>query len=223
MEFSRGLSLDPVSVNANMNAARPFYVSRDYQKAAEQLEKAIEIDVSFHRAHAMLAHCYTQMGRFDDAIAEARRAIELSHPKAEPGSPETNYQLAYIEARAGRTHKAQLLLESLDKLRGRTFRFIPAPSRMPHCGTLTAPSRRWRSCTDREILKCWDSHPIRPGTRSEATPLQGHAAPDWFCSVDVHFLSVLKLQIAVHLQFRSSHTLSGSRVIRYLEVTVATA
>ena len=114
-EFGRALLLDPVSVIANMDAARPSYVSRDYPKAVEQLRTAIEIDPSFHRAHALLAHCYTQMGRYDDALSEALRAIELSYVIAQQGSPKSNYQVAYIDARAGRMHEARLLLESLEK------------------------------------------------------------------------------------------------------------
>ncbi len=89
-EFGRALLLDPVSVIANMDAARPSYASRDYPKAVEQLRTAIEIDPSFHRAHALLAHCYTQMGRYDDALSEALRAIELSHVIAQQGSPKSN-------------------------------------------------------------------------------------------------------------------------------------
>ena len=99
-EFGRALALDPLSPLINTDAARPFIQSGDYRRAIEQLHAALEIDPNFARAHNLLAYCYTDLGRYDEAAREAQRAAELAGP---PGaSSRLSYQLAYIYATAGR-------------------------------------------------------------------------------------------------------------------------
>jgi len=116
MEFGRALAIDPLSPLINTDAARPFIRSRNYQRAIEQLHAAIEIDPAFPRAHNLLAHCYTKMGKYDEAAVEAQRAAELSGPPHQQAdaSSRLSYQLAYIYARAGRTTDARRVLEQLE-------------------------------------------------------------------------------------------------------------
>jgi len=97
-EFGRALALDPISPVINTDAARPFIRSRDYPRAIEQLHVAVEIDPSYPRAHNLLAYCYTQMKRYDEAVDEAQRAAELSgSSQQQAGAPSRlSYQLAYI-------------------------------------------------------------------------------------------------------------------------------
>jgi hypothetical protein len=52
------------------------------------------------------------------APSEIAPKAALSHPETESGSAKSNYQVAHIEARAGRTREARLLLESLEGLQG---------------------------------------------------------------------------------------------------------
>src|SRR5262249_2490183 len=68
------------------------------------------------RAHNLLAYCYTEMGRYDEAAGEAQRAAELSGPPPEQAGAafRLNYQLAYIYARAGRAADARRVLEQLE-------------------------------------------------------------------------------------------------------------
>src|SRR6266545_264241 len=91
-EFARALDIDPLSPVLNAEAGRPDYRSRDYEGAAAQFRKAIELDPNYPRAHILLARCYTQMGRYDEALSEARKGAALSDPSREPLS----YQIAYI-------------------------------------------------------------------------------------------------------------------------------
>jgi TolB-like protein/tetratricopeptide (TPR) repeat protein len=177
-EFSRALFLDPVSVIANMDAARPFYAAREYQKAAEQLRKAIEIDPSFHRAHSLLAHCYTQMGKYDDAMVEAERAIEFSAPQRQSGTCKINYQLGYIYAKAGRTSEARRMLEDLEKLRG-------APELQAYFRPLAYAALR-----DRNRAYSW----LEESYRTHSLLLLGIASdPAWdLLRGDQHFKDLLK-------------------------------
>jgi Flp pilus assembly protein TadD len=56
--------------------------ARQYEKAAEQCLKTLELDQSFILAHVFLGQAYEQMGRFAEAITEFEQIAELSqrHP-----------------------------------------------------------------------------------------------------------------------------------------------
>ena len=112
VEFRRALELDPFSLPINVDAARPFFRSGDHERAIKQLQKAIEIDPNYPRAHNVLANWYAQMGKYDEAIAEAKKASALSAPD---GPPRGSYQLVYIYAKAGRVSEARRMLDELEK------------------------------------------------------------------------------------------------------------
>ncbi|HKG98386.1 MAG TPA: tetratricopeptide repeat protein, partial [Pyrinomonadaceae bacterium] len=115
-ELKRALELDPFSLPINVDAARPFFRSGDYEKAIGQLQKAIEIDPNYPRAHNVLANWYAQMGRYDEAIAEAKKAAALSAPAQQEGGPRRgSYQLVYIYAKAGRGSEARQMLDELER------------------------------------------------------------------------------------------------------------
>src|SRR5215213_329003 len=112
-EFRRALELDPLSLPINVDAARPFFRSGDYERAIRQLQKAIEIDPVYPRAHNVLANWYAQMARYDEAIAEAKRASELSASAGDPS--QGSYQLVYIYAKAGQVSEARRMLDKLER------------------------------------------------------------------------------------------------------------
>jgi tetratricopeptide (TPR) repeat protein len=112
-EFRRALELDPLSLPINVDAARPFFRSGDYERAIGQLQKAVEIDPRYPRAHNVLANWYAQMGRYDEAIAEAKKASELSGSSVDPS--QGSYQLVYIYAKAGQASEARQMLDKLER------------------------------------------------------------------------------------------------------------
>src|SRR5215213_9505388 len=112
-EFRRALELDPFSLPINVDAARPFFRSGDYERAIRQLQKAIEIDPNYPRAHNVLANWYAQMGRYDEAVAEAKKAAALSASAGDPS--QGSYQLVYIYAKAGQVSEARRMLDKLER------------------------------------------------------------------------------------------------------------
>ena len=51
-----------------------------YAAAAEQLEKAIRLSPDYAGAHTNLAAQYIRLGRYEEALTECKRAIEISGP-----------------------------------------------------------------------------------------------------------------------------------------------
>jgi len=63
-------------------AAQRFSEAGQYEKAAGELEKAIQISPEYAEAYTNLAAQYVRIGRYEDAINDAKRAMELTRPNA---------------------------------------------------------------------------------------------------------------------------------------------
>jgi Flp pilus assembly protein TadD len=60
--------------------------TKDMQKSARNLERAIALDPEFGAAHCDLGFAYTRLGLLSQAAAEFRRAIELMPEESIPYS-----------------------------------------------------------------------------------------------------------------------------------------
>jgi tetratricopeptide (TPR) repeat protein len=63
-------------------AAQRLSEAGQYQKAADELEKAIQISPEYAEAYTNLAAQHFRLGRYEDAVNDARRAMELTRPNA---------------------------------------------------------------------------------------------------------------------------------------------
>jgi len=66
--------------------ARLDYDGRDYSSAMSRLERVIELDPQLARAYDALGLCYDYLGRFDQAVANFNRAIELNQLQGKPSA-----------------------------------------------------------------------------------------------------------------------------------------
>jgi tetratricopeptide (TPR) repeat protein len=66
--------------------ARLDYDARNYSAAMSRLKTVIELDPNMARAYDALGLCYDYLGKFDEAIADFHRAVELNRklPKPSP-------------------------------------------------------------------------------------------------------------------------------------------
>lgn len=64
--------------------ARLDFDGRSYSSAVSGLKRVIELDPKMARAYDTLGLCYDYFGRFDDAVANFNRAIELNRLQAKP-------------------------------------------------------------------------------------------------------------------------------------------
>jgi eukaryotic-like serine/threonine-protein kinase len=110
-EVRRAVELDPLSLIINTNSGTVLYWARQFDLAIEQYRKTIRIAPDFWTAHWMLGLAYEQKNRYEDAVAEFRRAIELF-----PGSSLLlSASLARSYALSGARDQVNELLEQMNK------------------------------------------------------------------------------------------------------------
>ena len=104
------IALDPKYAQAyvllGMNYYRELYLgaslSKDViPKAIECTKKALALNGSLADAHSLLGILYSWSGRYEEAIAEAERGVEL-----DPNSGQANYNLTVVLRWAGKSKEA---------------------------------------------------------------------------------------------------------------------
>jgi serine/threonine-protein kinase len=104
----RALSLDPLSTVVNNAMGQLYYLSRDYNNAILEYEKALELDRSDPSLNYTLAWPHEQLGNFEEAIAWHKKAVELSG-----GASLYRAALGYSYGLAGMTAAATEILQEL--------------------------------------------------------------------------------------------------------------
>src|SRR5436190_23018517 len=79
LEMEKAKELDPFSIIINTELGCPYLYSRRYDRAIEYFTDALEMDSNFPFAHFALAEAYDRTGRFNEALAEHEKAIDLAH------------------------------------------------------------------------------------------------------------------------------------------------
>jgi tetratricopeptide (TPR) repeat protein len=69
--------------NVYFNKGKTLQSQGFYKEAAEQYNKAIEIDRRYAEAHSNLGFCYRKQGLFDKAVKSYKKAIKLDPKLAE--------------------------------------------------------------------------------------------------------------------------------------------
>src|SRR5580704_524160 len=110
---------DPLSLIVSSNAGLILGLAGRYEQAIETLNKALEIDPTFSRAHFRLGNVYEEKGMPEKAISEFEAAVRFS-------GGDSSYQgaLGHAYAVAGNAERARNLL---DLLKNRSRRqYVPA-------------------------------------------------------------------------------------------------
>jgi tetratricopeptide (TPR) repeat protein len=100
--------LDPFSLVISMEIAWNCYMARDYERAAEEALRTLDLEPQFAAAQSTLGLVYEQKGQFEDALL----ALEKTRAAA-GGHPSTLAALSHTLASAGRTEEAQVMLGQL--------------------------------------------------------------------------------------------------------------
>ena len=111
--------LDPLSLIVNGVASRELIQGREYEAAIAQSQKNLELDRNFFYDYINLGICYTELGKYDEAVRMYQEAIRLS-----PETVDATSRLAGCYARSGRKKEAEALLKQMLELS--TRRYVPA-------------------------------------------------------------------------------------------------
>lgn len=114
-QMQRAVELDPLSLEFMTSLGDAYYYARNYEQAADQLWKAIEMESSYGEAHLFLARTREQQGRYEEAIAGFREAQELT------GDVPATSGLGRAYALSGRTKEAREVLDELKRLSGQRY------------------------------------------------------------------------------------------------------
>jgi DNA-binding winged helix-turn-helix (wHTH) protein/tetratricopeptide (TPR) repeat protein len=101
-ELERARQLDPLSVIVHAQLALQRYLSGDRAAELAQSEKLVELEPHQFLPHWSLGMAYANQERHEEAVAEHRRALELSG-----GVGAMRASLAWSLARAGRAEEAR--------------------------------------------------------------------------------------------------------------------
>ena len=114
--FNRARELAPMSLTINANLGSILYFARQYDRAIEELQKALRLDHYFLLTHWYLALNYTKKEMYKEAIAELETARYLSQ-----GSPIILATLGHVYAVSHKTSRARTLIADLEKLSQRRY------------------------------------------------------------------------------------------------------
>jgi TolB-like protein/Flp pilus assembly protein TadD len=108
--------VDPLSLFANVSLAWAYYFARQYERAAEQDRKALEMDPQFTFAHWNLGVVCAQQNKLDEAVEAFRQADAYSG-----GGLTFKAHLGYALALAGQRDAAEQIIEELKALAGTRY------------------------------------------------------------------------------------------------------
>ena len=107
-QIQKARDLDPLSISINSSFGWRLYLARQYDRSIAQLRGTLEMDPSYEWPQLILGQAYEQKGDFNSAVAELRKAVELSH-----NSPLMISALAHAYALSGNQAEAQRLVAQL--------------------------------------------------------------------------------------------------------------
>ena len=109
-------ALDPFSIIAIQEVGYAYYYARRFREAAEQIQKAIDLEPGWDQLYFGLGLPLLQQRRFEKAISALRTAVQK-----EPGNVFSVAALIYGLGHAGRKREAKRLLHRLIK----KYKYVP--------------------------------------------------------------------------------------------------
>ncbi|MDA4127213.1 MAG: tetratricopeptide repeat protein [Thaumarchaeota archaeon] len=123
-EAQRAQEFDPLSPRVHCVASEEYLFNRDYDKAIEAAERALEINSNFGGAYGYRGYAYVEKKMYDEAIDSFHEAGKLQGARAWMG------RLGHAYAISGRITEAAKILDELKSQSGRIppkSPFIPPP------------------------------------------------------------------------------------------------
>ncbi len=152
LEIRRALDFDPLSLIINMELAWTYYLAGEYDLAAEQSLKTLEMEPNFTAAQYMLGLAYEQLNRYEEAIFSLETARRGSG-----NNPASLAALGHAYARVGKKPEAQQALEELREMSARRY-VAPYWPAIVHAGLGEADAalgQLERAYAERDVWLVW--------------------------------------------------------------------
>jgi tetratricopeptide (TPR) repeat protein len=114
-EFQKAAELDPMTIGTQWHATWPSFYRGDYPRTVSSLKELLAKDASAWSTYSLLGETYEQMGDYDEAIVELRKALALG------GNPWVLAAIGRTHAKAGRRDSAMAVLRQLEHLAQGTY------------------------------------------------------------------------------------------------------
>ena len=108
-EIKRARKLAPDDLTIINNYGKLLYLAHDFERAAEEHFKVVELDPDFRKAHRDLGLAYAELGKLDEALGE----FDKSRGLTEDGR-DALAETAYAFARNHRPDRARLMLPEVE-------------------------------------------------------------------------------------------------------------
>ncbi|HRH44441.1 MAG TPA: tetratricopeptide repeat protein, partial [Pyrinomonadaceae bacterium] len=108
VEMRKAQQVDQFSLVINVNIATILLRQKSYQEAEAQCLKNLELDPNFPRVHWVYGLVLEQIGKYNEAISEFQKAVELSN-----GGTLAKASLAHAYAKKGNPAEAEKILAEL--------------------------------------------------------------------------------------------------------------
>jgi len=151
-EMARAQSLDPLSITFNSNLALYLFFTRQFDRSVQQCRKTLEMEPKSFLSRYALGLSYEQQGLNQEAIAEFKKARELS-----PDDAGTIVAVGHALVKEGDVKDARELLRKLED--EAKERYVPPYSiAVLHAGLgEKAQTLEWleRAFQDRSLRPVW--------------------------------------------------------------------
>ena len=151
-EMKRAQELDPLSISLNSNLALYLFFAHRFDQSIHQCGKTLEMEPNFTFTRITLGLSYEQQGLNEAAIAEFKKAQELS-----PNEAGTIAALGHALAKGGRVKDARRLLGNLEERAKKSY-VPPYSIAVLHAGLgEKAQALEWleRAFQDRSLRPVW--------------------------------------------------------------------
>jgi TolB-like protein/tetratricopeptide (TPR) repeat protein len=113
LETGRLVAEDPMNLLGRWTCGASLFFARDFERAAEEWSRLLDIDPSFSKALQALSVARGMQGRFEESISLAQKLVEmLGH------TGHSLWALAQAYAVAGEMEAARRVLRDLEELQG---------------------------------------------------------------------------------------------------------
>lgn len=114
--MKRAEEIDPLSPIIKADLGTTYNTARDYDRALQQYQRALQLNPNFAAAYWWMGETYTMKGQFAEAIASLKKALDLSGRNTRMMA-----DLAFTHAKAGNPTEARKLLDQIQTIAKQSY------------------------------------------------------------------------------------------------------